>query len=46
MLSDRLEEAEREVALAQKAGVEVNPRLKDEIRKRKRSAAAEKRPPP
>ena len=36
MLSGRLEEAEREVRLAEQAGVEVNPRLKDEIRKRRR----------
>ena len=35
MLTSRLEEAEREVRLAEKAGVSVNPRLRDEIRKRK-----------
>ena len=35
MLTSRLEEAEREVRLAEKAGVPVNPRLRDEIRKRK-----------
>lgn len=35
MLTNRLEEAEREVKLAEKAGVPVNPRLKDEIRTRK-----------
>lgn len=36
MLSDRLAEAEREVRLAEKAGVIVNRRLKDEIRSRQR----------
>jgi len=36
MLTDRPAEAEREVRLAEKAGVQVNPRLKDKIRKRKR----------
>jgi tetratricopeptide (TPR) repeat protein len=35
MLTSRLDEAEREVELAEKAGVRVNPRLKDEIRKRR-----------
>ena len=35
MLTGRLDEAEREVRLAEKAGVPVNPRLKDEIRKRR-----------
>jgi tetratricopeptide (TPR) repeat protein len=40
MLTERLEEAEREVKLAEKAGVPVNPRLKDEIRTRKAAAAA------
>jgi len=35
MLTARLEEAESEVKLAEKAGVPVSPRLKDEIRKRK-----------
>ncbi len=35
MLTGRLDEAEREVKLAEKAGVPVNPRLKDEIRKRR-----------
>jgi tetratricopeptide (TPR) repeat protein len=35
MLTRRLDEAEREVTLAEKAGVPVNPRLKDEIRKRR-----------
>jgi tetratricopeptide (TPR) repeat protein len=34
MLTGRLEEAEREVKLAEKAGVPVNPRLEDEIRSR------------
>lgn len=36
MLTDRLAEAEREVRLAEQAGGQVNPRLKDEIRRRKR----------
>lgn len=35
MLTGRLDEAEREVALAEKAGVPVHPRLKEEIRRRK-----------
>lgn len=35
MLTGRLDEAEREVLLAEKAGVPVNPRLKDEIHKRR-----------
>ena len=35
MLTARLDEAEREVKLAEKAGVAVSPRLKDEIKKRK-----------
>ena len=35
MLTGRLDEAEREVKLAEKAGVPVNPRLKDEIRRRR-----------
>jgi tetratricopeptide (TPR) repeat protein len=35
MLTNRLDEAEREVKLAEKAGVRVNPRLKEEIRKRR-----------
>ena len=35
MLTGRLTEAERAVALAEKAGVAVEPRLKQEIRKRK-----------
>jgi tetratricopeptide (TPR) repeat protein len=34
MLTGRLDEAEREVKLAEMNGVEVSPRLKDEIRKR------------
>lgn len=38
MLTDRLEDAEREVKLAEKAGTPVNPRLKDEIKKRKAQA--------
>lgn len=38
MLTGRLDEAERAVKLAEKAGVEVNPRLKEELRKRRRSA--------
>jgi Flp pilus assembly protein TadD len=37
MLTSRLDEAEREVKLAEKAGVPVNPRLKDEIRRRKQN---------
>ncbi len=37
MLTSRLEEAEREVKLAEKAGVPVDPLLKDEIRKRKQA---------
>jgi len=37
MLTNRLEEAEREVKLAEKAGVPVSPRLKEEIRKRKQA---------
>jgi tetratricopeptide (TPR) repeat protein len=36
MIKGRLDEAEREVLLAEKAGVPVSPRLKDEIRKRRR----------
>ena len=39
MLTGRLEEAEREVRTAEKVGVPVNPRLKDEIRKRKDAVA-------
>jgi dienelactone hydrolase len=35
MLTGRPDEAAREVQLAEKAGVPVNPRLKDEIRKRR-----------
>lgn len=35
MIKGRLDEAEREVQLAEKAGVPVSPRLKDEIRKRR-----------
>lgn len=35
MVKGRLDEAEREVQLAEKAGVPVSPRLKDEIRKRR-----------
>jgi tetratricopeptide (TPR) repeat protein len=35
MLDGRLDEAEREVRLAEKAGVEVNPRLKQELKRRK-----------
>lgn len=35
MLTSRLDEAEHEVQLAEKAGVRVNPRLMDEIRKRR-----------
>ncbi len=37
MLDGRLDEAEREVRLAEKAGVEVNPRLKQELRRRRDS---------
>ncbi len=36
MLTGRLEEAEREMAAARKAGIPVNPRLKQEIDRRKR----------
>jgi Flp pilus assembly protein TadD len=36
MLTERPDDAEREVKLAEKAGVPVPPRLKDEIRRRKR----------
>ena len=36
MLTGRLEEAEREMAAARKAGILVNPRLKEEIERRKR----------
>jgi tetratricopeptide (TPR) repeat protein len=39
MLTDRLEEAEREADLAEKAGVAVSPRLREEIRKRKEASA-------
>jgi tetratricopeptide (TPR) repeat protein len=39
MLTSRPAEAEREVKLAEKAGIPVSPRLKDEIRKRKTAAA-------
>ena len=35
MLEGKLDEAEREVKAAEKAGVPVAPRLKDEIRKRR-----------
>jgi tetratricopeptide (TPR) repeat protein len=35
MLTDRPDETEREVQLAEKAGVPVNPRLRDEIRRRR-----------
>jgi tetratricopeptide (TPR) repeat protein len=34
MLMDRLDEAERELRLAEKAGVSVSPRLKEELKKR------------
>jgi tetratricopeptide (TPR) repeat protein len=37
MLTQRLDEAEREVELAEKAGVPVKPRLKQEIEKRRRA---------
>ena len=36
MLTGRLDAAEREAKLAEKDGVEVSPRLKDEIRKRRK----------
>jgi tetratricopeptide (TPR) repeat protein len=38
MLTGRLDEADREVALAEKAGVRVPPGLKDDIRKRRAGA--------
>jgi tetratricopeptide (TPR) repeat protein len=40
MLTNRPGEAEREVKLAEKAGIPVSTRLKEEIRKRKTAAAA------
>ena len=39
MLEGKLDEAEREVAAAEKAGVKVAPRLKDELRQRRVAAA-------
>ena len=39
LAQDRLPEAEREMKAAAKAGIDIAPRLKDEIRARKRSAA-------
>jgi hypothetical protein len=38
MLVGQPDEAEREVKAAEKAGLEVPPRLKDEIKKRRASA--------
>ncbi len=38
MLTNRVKEAERELKLAERAGVPVNPRLRDQIRKRKQAA--------
>ncbi len=38
MLQGKLDEAEREIAAAEKTGLQVAPRLKDEIRKRRAAA--------
>lgn len=38
LVDGRLDEAERELRLAEKAGVPIHPRLKDELRKRRRDA--------
>ncbi|MEO5761262.1 MAG: tetratricopeptide repeat protein [Vicinamibacteria bacterium] len=38
-ITDRLEEAEREMAAAEKAGVPIHPRLREEIERRKRLKA-------
>ena len=43
MLQGRLEEAEREMKAAEKAGIKVPPRLKDEIKARKQAARAPER---
>ena len=38
-ITDRLDEAEREIAAAEKAGVPIHPRLREEIDRRKRLKA-------
>jgi Flp pilus assembly protein TadD len=42
MLDGRLDEAAREIRLAEKAGIDVSPRLKQELRRRRDAQAAKK----